>query len=201
MLTMNRQVPLCVNVRTSRTADALNQLFKENHMERRIGVRGIAYQNGKLLSVLHKDHDGNPVDFWAIPGGGLDSGESIEACVQREMIEETGIAPKVGRLLFVQQFLFPTRTGELREQLEFFFHLENPNDYATVDLTTTTHGVQELADITWIDPKTSNVLPAFLQTLDLDGYLTADKPVYIWNELPAAGSLLDVVNPAVDPVA
>ena len=170
-------------------------------MERRIGVRGIAYQNGKLLSVLHKDHDGNPVDFWAIPGGGLDSGESIEACVQREMIEETGIAPKVGRLLFVQQFLFPTRTGELREQLEFFFHLENPNDYATVDLTTTTHGVQELADITWIDPKTSNVLPAFLQTLDLDGYLTADKPVYIWNELPAAGSLLDVVNPAVDPVA
>lgn len=170
-------------------------------MERRIGVRGIAYRDGKLLSVLHKDRDGNPVDFWAVPGGGLDPAESIEACMHREMIEETGIAPKVGRLLFVQQFQSPTRSGALREHLEFFFHLENPDDYATVDLTATTHGTQELAEIAWIDPKTSNIMPLFLQTLNLDEYLTTDKPVYIWNELPSNDTLLDVADTAINAVA
>lgn len=152
-------------------------------MERRIGVRGIAYKDGKLLSVLHKDHDGNPVDWWAIPGGGLDPGESIEQCVAREMIEETGIEPKIGRLLFVQQFPFTRHTGEVREQMEFFFHLENPEAYEAIDLTTTTHGAQELAEISWIDPKSSNVLPEFLQTIDLELYTTTNQPVYIWNEL------------------
>lgn len=170
-------------------------------MERRIGVRGIAYRDGKLLSVLHKDHDGNPVDFWAIPGGGLDPNESLEAGVSREMVEETGVAPQVGRLLFVQQFAYTTRSGAVREQLEFFFHLENPEEYQTIDLTATTHGVSELADIAWIDPKTCNILPAFLRTLDLDEYLTTNMPVYVWNELPATSDLLDVINPAVDPVA
>lgn len=154
-------------------------------MERRIGVRGIAYKDGKLLSVLHKDHEGNPADFWAIPGGGLDPNESVEQCVAREMVEETGIAPKIGRLLFMQQFLFTHHTGQIREQFELFFHLENPEDYETVDLAATTHGAYELAEIAWIDPKATNILPAFLQTLDLDEYTTTDKPVYIWNELGA----------------
>lgn len=167
----------------SRTADAVNKFNGENSMERRVGVRGIAYRDGKLLSVLHKDHEGNPVDFWAIPGGGLDPAEPIEQCVYREMIEETGIAPKIGRLLFVQQFPFTRHTGQVREQLEFFFHIENPDDYETIDLSSTTHGEHELAEIAWIDPKTSNVLPEFLQTIDLDEYTTNDKPVFIWNEL------------------
>lgn len=152
-------------------------------MKRRVGVRGIAYKDGKILSVLHKNHEGNPVDWWAIPGGGLDPAEPIEHGLHREMIEETGIAPKIGRLLFVQQFPFTRHTGEVREQMEFFFHLENPEDYAVIDLTATTHGEEELAEIAWIDPKTTNLLPAFLQEFDLDHYTTANLPVYIWNEL------------------
>jgi ADP-ribose pyrophosphatase YjhB (NUDIX family) len=153
--------------------------------ERRIGVRGIAYQNGKLLSVLHRDRDGKPVDFWATPGGGLDPQESVTNGILREMIEETAITPTIGRLLFVQQFLAPTRSGDMREHLEFFFHIENPEKYALVDLTATTHGEAELAAIEWIDPKTSNILPAFLQTLDIDAAIRGDQPVYIWNELTA----------------
>ena len=166
-------------------------------MERRIGVRGIAYKGGKLLSVRHKGRNGETAEYWSIPGGGLDPAEQIEQGVTREMLEETGIMPKVGRLLFVQQFIFPMHTGELREHLEFFFHLENPGDYETIDLAITTHGEQELAEIAWIDPSTSNVRPAFLQTMNLDEYLSTGKPVYIWNELPLKEDSLDIVDPTV----
>jgi uncharacterized protein with ACT and thioredoxin-like domain len=51
------------------------------------------------------------------------------------MIEETGIAPKIGKLLFIQQF----DDGE-KEHLEFFFHIENVEDYEIVDLEATSHG-------------------------------------------------------------
>lgn len=152
-------------------------------MERRIGVRGIAYRNGKLLSVLHKDSTGRPVDFWAIPGGGLDPGEALTDGLYREMIEETGITPKVGKLLFIQQFTFKRSSGETREELEFFFHIQNPEDYQAIDLTQSTHGSIELEKCEFIDPSQENILPAFLQTIDIDHYITTNQPVYIWNEL------------------
>lgn len=155
-------------------------------LKRRIAVRGVAYENGKILSVLHKDREGNPADFWAIPGGGLDPGEPLVDGLYREMIEETGIEPKIGRLLFVQQFTFEHHSDGMREELEFFFQLENPEDYRTIDLSATTHGTAELADCTFVDPRETNIMPAFFQTIDLENYCTSDKPVFIWNELPAS---------------
>lgn len=182
--------PLRVHVWTSQTASASinHQITGVFMLKRRIAVRGVAYENGKILSVLHKDHDGNPVSFWAIPGGGLDPGESLIDGLYREMIEETNIAPKIGRLLFVQQFAFENRLGEAREELEFFFQLENPEDYRTVNLSKTTHGTLELADCTFVDPRQTNIMPAFFRTIDLESYCTSHKPVYMWNELPAAAN-------------
>lgn len=80
---------------------------------RRIAVRGIAFEDGKLFAVKHKEKM-VPSDFWAIPGGGLDPGESLEDGLHREMIEEMGVAPKIGKLLFIQQY-----RSEKREFLEF----------------------------------------------------------------------------------
>ena len=37
--------------------------------------------------------------FWLIPGGGRHAGESEEACVVREVLEETNVAVEVLRLL------------------------------------------------------------------------------------------------------
>jgi ADP-ribose pyrophosphatase YjhB (NUDIX family) len=162
-----------------------NQITGEAMLKRRIAVRGVAYENGKILSVLHKDREGNPANFWAIPGGGLDPGESLIDGLYREIIEETGIKPKIGRLLFVQQFMFENRLGEAREELEFFFQIENPEDYKTIDLNKTTHGTVELADCTFVDPRQTNIMPTFFQTIDLESYCTSERPVFIWNELPA----------------
>lgn len=145
--------------------------------ERRTAVRGIIYKNNQILAVQHKAHDGTPVNFWATPGGGTDPGESITAAIHREMVEETGIIPKVGRLLFTQQFTWLKHTGEQEEQLEFFYLIENVDDYRVIDLEATSHGHVELVSAGFVSPQNTNLLPTFLQTIDLEDYILNIRPV------------------------
>lgn len=61
-------------------------------MERpKIGVGVIVVQNGKTLLGKRKGSHGS--GHWAPPGGHLEFGETIEQCVERELLEETGIIP------------------------------------------------------------------------------------------------------------
>lgn len=148
---------------------------------RRINVRGIIFKDGKLLAQqLTPDNDGKVRDYWCTPGGGIDDGESLHEGLHREMIEETGIAPKIGKLLFIQQFHDGTK-----EQLEFFFHIENPEDYESIDLAATSHGLAEVTNVTCVDPTTTTILPQFLSALDIQSYVDEIKPVRIESELAA----------------
>jgi ADP-ribose pyrophosphatase YjhB (NUDIX family) len=145
-------------------------------MERHVSVRGIAVLDGKLLCVRLKPYfkaaDGD-YDFWCTPGGGVDMGESLLDAFKREMIEELGVEPKVGRLLYVQQF----ERNDDKDILEFLFHIENPEDYQNVDITKTTHGPAEIEAIDFVDPKAVRVLPEFLQTEDLEEFINSGQPV------------------------
>lgn len=141
--------------------------------ERRITVRGIIYQDGKLFAQKL-----NGKDFWCTPGGGLDPQESLHDGVTRELIEETGITPKIGKLLYVQQY-----TDKHKEFLEFFFHITNPEDYHTIDLETTSHGLIEVAQCEFIDPSAHNLLPEFLQRADIAAAIETDAPVVVKNYL------------------
>lgn len=131
-------------------------------MDRRITTRGIIYKNGKIFAQKLKRGEGT-TDYWCTPGGGLDPSESLHDGLVREMIEETGIAPEIGKLLYVQQY----REENGREYLEFFYHVTNVDDYETIDLANTSHGEIEVAEYGFIDPTTENILPEFLQTADI----------------------------------
>ena len=131
-------------------------------MDRRITTRGIIYKNGKIFAQKLKRGEGT-TDYWCTPGGGLDPSESLHDGLVREMIEETGIAPEIGKLLYVQQY----REENGREYLEFFYHVTNVDDYETIDLANTTHGEIEVAEYGFIDPTKENILPKFLQTADI----------------------------------
>lgn len=118
--------------------------------------------DSKLLCVRlkpYKDHLKRDNSYWCLPGGGLDEGEALVAGIEREMVEETGIKPVVGALLYVQQFAYGGK-----EYLEFFFHITNGEDYLHIDLAKTTHGLEEIEEIGFIDPATTHILPVFLKT-------------------------------------
>lgn len=149
--------------------------------KRRINVRGIIWQDGKLLAVKHKNSDGSESDYWAIPGGGLDPHESLTAGVARELMEETGVTATVGKLLFVQQFASQRRSHT--EELELHFHIENPEDFTHIDLSKTSHGLDEIARIEFIDPRKEYILPQFLSAIDIESYIAHTQPVYFFNEL------------------
>jgi ADP-ribose pyrophosphatase YjhB (NUDIX family) len=56
---------------------------------------------GRLLIVEQEHPRGRD---WGYVGGGLEAGESIEDCVIREALEESGVRIRLRRLLCVDQF-------------------------------------------------------------------------------------------------
>ena len=154
-------------------------------MERRINVRGIIIdESGHVLAVKHRNRDtGGESDFWAIPGGGLDIGESFNDGLIREFEEELGIKPSIGRLLFMQQFIFTHRNGKQSEKMELLFHITNTMDFQRdIDLSVTTHGY-EISRVSFINPATSDLLPDFLQKLNMRTYVDTIQPVMMVNNL------------------
>ena len=66
--------------------------------ERKIRYQGAVVQGSRVLLIQHREH-ASGVFYWCLPGGGREEGESEEACVARELGEETGLQVKVERLL------------------------------------------------------------------------------------------------------
>jgi 8-oxo-dGTP diphosphatase len=141
--------------------------------QRQIAVRGIIYKNGKIYAQKLKHKDGES-SFWSMPGGRIEDGESIINCLEREMIEETGIKPQIGNLVLVQQF----QDGN-HEKMEFFFHIKNAEDYEKVDLTNTSHGMSEVSKHEFIDPKTESLKPDILQTIDIEQCINNTEPTIV----------------------
>jgi ADP-ribose pyrophosphatase YjhB (NUDIX family)/GNAT superfamily N-acetyltransferase len=59
----------------------------ETYSKTRIGCRGIIIESGKLLVSREEVSD-----YWMLPGGGLENGETLSDCCVREVLEETGYA-------------------------------------------------------------------------------------------------------------
>lgn len=72
----------------------------ENEKEILIKVRAIILHEGKLLAVRHP-HD---TSFAALPGGHLEWGEDLKECLSREIVEELGIKPDIGKLFYINTF-------------------------------------------------------------------------------------------------
>lgn len=132
---------------------------------RRIAVRAIIVREGKLLCVQLKAKDGAKQEdmFWCVPGGGLDDYEDIQTGLERELLEETGVKPVIGALLYVQQY----KTDQ-QEYLEFMFHVQNAEDFVDINLHSTSHGAVEIHEIAFVEPATSNLLPLFLRSTNIE---------------------------------
>jgi len=145
-------------------------------MQRRVAVRGIALYEGKLLCTKLRPYDGAmikpDVDWWCLPGGTVDEGEVIHKALVREFEEETGILPDIGKLLYVHQL-----KTEKKEHLEFFFEIKNPADFLSIDLSQTTHGMEEIEAIEFVDIESTIILPDFLKHEFIEEQVRGDNPV------------------------
>lgn len=148
-------------------------------MDRRIAVRGIVLHENKLLCVKLKAYDGRAArTFWCTPGGGINPRESLQLALDREMREETGIAPVIGNLLYIQQYV-----SGAQEQLEFFFHVQNTEHYLTIDLSAASHAAIEIGSIELIDAAESDIMPLFLKTEDIAMQISSGAPAKIFSYL------------------
>lgn len=60
--------------------------------------QGAILRDDHILLIKHREHAAGRA-YWIIPGGGREEGETEEACVIREMREETHLDVRVERLL------------------------------------------------------------------------------------------------------
>ena len=62
----------------------------------RVSSRAVIIENGKLLTMFRrKIKEGKTMEYFVIPGGGLEEGESLEENVTRELKEEMNIDIKI----------------------------------------------------------------------------------------------------------
>ena len=62
----------------------------------RIAVSALIFDQERILLALRRD-----IDWWNLPGGGMEVGETVDEAVRREVFEETHLEVAVGRLIGV----------------------------------------------------------------------------------------------------
>ena len=74
---------------------------------------GLVFEGGRLL-ITQRPPGGHLAGLWEFPGGKLESGESWEEALVRELREELGIDVVVGREFCRIQHAYPLREVRLR---------------------------------------------------------------------------------------
>jgi 8-oxo-dGTP pyrophosphatase MutT (NUDIX family) len=80
-------------------------------MTRSIRYQGAIIRDHRILLLKQMEH-ATGRSYWQIPGGGIEPGETEEQCVQREMLEETGLCVQVDALLMDE----PSTPGAIYER-------------------------------------------------------------------------------------
>nr|WP_269328842.1 NUDIX domain-containing protein [Kineosporia babensis] len=99
----------------------------------------VTNDQGEAL-VIRRSDNGN----WALPGGGMDLGESIVACGVRVTLEETSVTGLLGIFTDPKHLLECTSDGEVRQE------------FSVVFLAAFVHGEptpsSESSEVQWVDP-------------------------------------------------
>ena len=99
------QAPPPVSQATSQSSQATAQGSQATAegSTRRVRYQGAILQDGHVLLIRHQEHASGR-DYWLLPGGSRLDCESEEACVRREMKEETNLEVAVRQLLLDERF-------------------------------------------------------------------------------------------------
>jgi len=88
---------------------------------------------------------------WSLPGGAVDVGETLEACVTREMREETGLDVELGPVIEVFDRIMHDAGG----RVQYHYVLV---DYVCRPVGGTLTAASDVADVSWVE---TGALPGF----------------------------------------
>lgn len=135
-----------------------------------IRVRGIILNDEKMLVAKLADND-----YYCLLGGKLEWGEDLKECLERELIEELGVKPEIGRLLFINTFIEKNKN----QSIDFIFEVINGKDYVNLDNTERTHAF-EINDLYWVNQDEDlYILPKTLGESFKKGEILSDTVRYI----------------------
>jgi 8-oxo-dGTP diphosphatase len=62
------------------------------------GARAIILDEKNRILMVKQSHEGR--EFWLLPGGGIEKGETSKEAAKREIFEETGLEVEIGKLIW-----------------------------------------------------------------------------------------------------
>ena len=142
----------------------------------RVGVGAIVLREGRVLLVRRVAAPA--VGLWAIPGGGLRIGETLQEGAEREILEETGIVIRAGAPVFTCDSF--ERDGEGRFRFHYVI-VDMAADYVSGEVK----AADDALEARWISPAEIRNLPATKTTLKLLRQIGFMPPDAAGDESPA----------------
>ena len=122
----------------------------------RLAARALILHEDRLLLV--NAYPDARLGLWCAPGGGCEAGQSLPENLSREVMEETGLAIRVGAPVLVNEFHDPDSGFH---QVDLFFHCTIQSGRLSDD---------------WIDPEGVVSRRRFFSEAELSGGMVRFKP-------------------------
>jgi len=124
----------------------------------RVAVGVVVMKEGRVLLVRRAQPPGE--GQWAIPGGRVELGESLQAAAEREVREETGVIIRAGQPIYTFDVILRDEAGRIR------FH------YVIIDLLADyvsgqPHPGDDVSEARWIASQELERLPVTQTTRQL----------------------------------
>ncbi len=123
-------------------------------------IRGVIIHEGKVYLCKWVSRNGR-WGFYCLPGGTLEPGETRLECLKRELIEELGVEPVIGNLIYTQEFI----REDGATTFDFWYEIKNGADYLNVDISKCSH---------WFE---HTEVGFYEENSELDGIV---RPEHIW---------------------
>ena len=124
----------------------------------RVGVGAVVIKEEKVLLVRR----GIPPSegLWAIPGGHIELGETIQETAEREIMEETGIVIKAGEPMYAFDLIERDDAGRIRFH---FIVVDVTGEYVSGE----PHGADDALEARWLSWEEIEALPVSQNTVKL----------------------------------